>query len=309
MSNLIDACIIARQEPVETIRSCEQLCDGIKWFRTPATFTDYSEQRNKSLEMSDAKFVLWIDSDESLCLDAPATEIRGILEKTEVEAFFVPVWSWLNDEQSECSVSSHHRIIKREKVRFKKRIGEVVHGFDPRKQGEMGYLHIEHMGYANHAVMLEKENARAELYRLQIQETPQDIHAWYEYAKSRACCDRYAEAITAGRRTLNLCARSGIAVENTPYMEMYYILSVCYIKLEDYDEAETWATEGKKIRSDYMDLDSVLSSIYAHKAEQADREHQLQSAKWQAELGLRPYEVITGGKPIDLSMRNVGLNQ
>jgi hypothetical protein len=259
--------------------------------------------------MSDAKFALCIDSDERLVLDASATRIRQILEKTAVEAFRIPIWSWSDDQQTECSVSSPHRLVLREKTKFTRRIGEVPAGFDPHKMGEMSLFHIEHMGYANKDVMLEKENGRAELYRLQIQEEPNNIHVWYEYAKSRACCEQWAEAITAGRRTLNLCAQKGIEVEKTPYLEMHYILSVCYIKLEDYDEALIWASEGVKLRPDYMDLHSILSSVYAHKAEKADRKHALESAKWQAELGLRPYEVITAGKPIDLTMRNVGLNE
>ena len=304
--NLVDACIIARQEPYDAIKSCEALCDNVRWFRTQSPLTDYSEARNKSLEMSDAKWVLWIDSDEVLYLQRSGTEIREILKNTACEIFRVPIWNWTNDQMTSCSVAGSLRLMLREKVTFVRYIQEKPVGFDPKKMGEMSCLHIEHMGYSSHEKIQKKEKARAELYRLQMQETPDDADLWYFYAKNRGCVEDWSTTITAARRSLLLLEKIGVDVARTHYVELYLMLGVAYAKLDDLASAEQWALTGKKLAPDYFDLDHLLAILYTRKSEESDRKHQLGAALWRAEISLRPYEVTSGEKPIDAVMQNRG---
>jgi glycosyltransferase involved in cell wall biosynthesis len=295
----LDAVIIAAREPTATIQSARKYCTGVKWLQTCGKIRDFASARNDGLQLSQAEWVLTIDSDEILTGTVSPKIFHQILRQSECVIFSIPVRLWDNGEMTSGAFTVGPRLFRREGIRYVQRIDETPVGFDPQKVGSIDVIQINHRPQPPE-VIIQKEELRREIYELELSERPDNPRMWYSYSNNLATCSRWTEVVTAVQRAFELFGKAKVDIRNTRFIELYYIIGAALFNLEQENDALRYIQEGRSLQPDYFDLLHLEILIRQKQIERLEVAHELAAAKWKAEIHSRPYTVLSGGLPVPM---------
>ncbi len=243
---------------------------------------DFSAARNYGLQKAEGDWILSIDADERIHLNAAQADLDSLLERTDCQAFTAPIISYVGPGLVQARAEQDERIVlfkNNAKVRFQHRVHEdlseslmACHGPNL-KTGRLP-LTIHHLGYLDPVVNARQKHARnIRLLELEIEES--EPSPWVDYCLGTewSSCGQWQKAVQPLERVVGHAALA-------PYWELAaHTLSYCYLQLGMPDRCIAVCDLARELEGDHQvpfafmrklaqwqassSLSSMLSTLFA----------------------------------------------
>lgn len=205
----------------------------------------FSIARNATLSKANGDYIFVIDTDEVIDTRHHCV-LREHIYKNKYDGIQVNVYS---DTKTGYSKNPSMRIFRNGICHYKYRVQNALEGFggDVLRTDAI----IRHVGYdLSPADMLKKSQFREKLFKLQLQETPDDLYIICNYIKHLRCMFRYNEVIEYSERLFKhrvdpLTNSVQMAISNMIYSMM---------QMRNYKEAERVCEYVLSINEDNLDV-------------------------------------------------------
>ncbi|MDZ7393411.1 MAG: tetratricopeptide repeat protein [candidate division KSB1 bacterium] len=212
----------------------------------------FSEARNWALRQVTSDWVLVLDADEELERE-DAGLLRRVIQGKEHHAVFTSVLNYTPYGRTQLYSP---RLFRHGTAHYEGIVhNQLVH----KGQSIVSSIRIYHCGYA---LSPEKMNAKYErttrLLRLQLQQNPQDLFAWYNLVH-----------MYRNRRQFELAARTGHEVledlcfggKETLFVMLCYDVACSYVEIGDLSKAESFCRRALKVNPEFIDALFVLGVV------------------------------------------------
>jgi glycosyltransferase involved in cell wall biosynthesis len=246
---------------------------------------DFSDARNKSLKYADGDWILVLDADEKIVCSTE--KLLEFLRHTKYDGLNIPLINILDENEYQNSFA-YMRLFKNKGYKYYRAIHEQL-DVDKSKLEYLskGIIEIIHYGY-NKENINKKDKIKRNLNILlgELEKNPQDSFINYHVASTYASNGEYGKALEFYIRSYelglkcgfgdyyyilvkkmcqciyllgdyNLCIQfaKNILLDSklNNFVDLYYIIAECYLKLKQYIEAKKYTEKCMEIgeRNDY----------------------------------------------------------
>lgn len=229
---------------------------------------NFSDARNKSLEIATGDWVLFLDADEELAPESVQV-LRRLVEDENMSGYFLRIENYLGDEGfTEICPDMVFRLFRnRPEYRFQGAVHEqIVNVILENQQAKLGIaeeLVIRHYGYLNKQIAeKDKKNRNLAIIEEQILKNPEDKLLRYHYGVELYRAGNYEQAAVELTK-----AAEGLDTQIMHLPKLLRYIVLCYYAEKKYDNALEISRQGLKLYPQYADLHYYQGLIFYEQKE------------------------------------------
>ncbi|MBW1913878.1 MAG: glycosyltransferase [Deltaproteobacteria bacterium] len=217
---------------------------------------DFAKHRNQAISYATCDWILMIDADEEL-MAGSGNILKKAINKNNIDSIVITNISTFNNGRSE-AWNRQTRIFKNlPYISYSDIVHEQLTGINNSKYYPIFFYH---RGYDLKKEVTEKKHIRnISLIKEQIKRDPNNYFFHLNLAVTYSIHLEYEKAVEHGITALCLAREQKIAGDNVLWI--YYIISSAYLKLDDLDNAEKYATEGANLSQEHLDSRFILMVV------------------------------------------------
>ena len=225
---------------------------------------NFSKHRNQSIAYAVSDWLFFIDADEELMPGSGEEIQRATLVDDDVDSIFIRMECEFDEGRGTSMHNSLKLFRNNNRIRYKGRVHNDVVGAQNSKYAPNA--RIFHYGYNLGPEMAAKKFKRtSELLKLDIAEDPLDPRPRHYLGVSYLSACMFDLAAKESEIAIELYKGKNLA--NSEYLKSYFVASMAYINLAEFDKAESLAREALKIYPKHLDSHFALSWVYLEKKE------------------------------------------
>ncbi|MCK4467674.1 MAG: tetratricopeptide repeat protein, partial [Desulfobacterales bacterium] len=225
---------------------------------------NFSKHRNQSIGYAGSDWIFIIDADEELMPGSGEEIQRAAQVDDNVDSIFIRVECDFDEGRGTSMHNSLRLFRNNNSIRYKGRVHNAVVGEQNPKYAPKA--RIFHYGYNLGPEMAGRKFKRtSKLLKLDIVEDPSDPrpHHYLGVSYLSACMFELA----AKESELAIEFYKGKNLVNSEALKSYFVASMAYINLAEFDKAESLAHDALKIYPKHLDSHFALSWVYLEKKE------------------------------------------
>lgn len=218
---------------------------------------DFSKARNYSLKYATCDWVLILDADEEMNKD-DAPKLRDIVENSDYTAILFVIRNKYKNSTQE----SYANMIRL----FKNFSGVYYEGIVHNTIKSSGKCLESSLSIIHHGYNLSEDNMKEKFLRTttllkkQVKTDPNNPVPHQYLGISYIGEKMYDEAITAGKKALEIAEEEGFVLKN--FLVSYYVTSAAYFEKNELKESETYALKSVELDDKFLDGYCILCFVY-----------------------------------------------
>ncbi|MBW2319342.1 MAG: glycosyltransferase [Deltaproteobacteria bacterium] len=221
---------------------------------------DFSKHRNQAIGYAKGKWTLVLDADEEL-KNGSGEILRQAIQHDEIDSIELTNISFFNKGSSEAWVKQIRIFKNSPEVYYSDIVHEQIMGLKNTKRFP---IFVNHYGYDLGEGISEKKHKRnVRLLQEQIKREPDNFFYHLNLSVSYSTHFEYSKAVNEGLTALRLARGRGLMDDNVLWA--HYIVSSAYLKLDDLDNAEKYASIAADASMDHLDSRFILALVFHRK--------------------------------------------
>lgn len=223
---------------------------------------NFSEARNHYFEYAKGDWIFQIDADEELIKeDIPI--LRKAIKNADIDAILVQIVSSFRQGENEGRHNVERIFRNNGVIHYEGRVHNRLVGF---KKPKIYPIRLKHRGYDldNPELSEKRHQRRITLLKKDIEENPENPLP-YHYL---SCCyiprDLFRETLEVGLKAIDLAKKSDNI--SPIFLWTRYNVAMAYLKLKDYDKAESMTLSAIDIDKRHIDSHYLLTLLYFDQA-------------------------------------------